>query len=835
METRSREAFQRVIDQFPASEFVELARSRMAELDYWAEAESSLTCDPYDIYLESYPDGLFLEEASVLKQQVMDYEEAREDDLLETYAIFEAKYPESMFADSIAQRIVVLQPAAGSYEVMKTETNTDALQAYLEEFGSTGYGKLVQARLDSLTFPLHFAAQKGYTQVAKLLLAEGAEVVDASNQFGWTPLYTAAREGQNEVAALLLANGARVNARNNVRWTPLIAAARFGHAAVAELLLAHSADIDAKNRDAWTPLYAAALYGHQAVVESLLAGGAKVKITVNGGWTPLHAAAESGNREIVALFLDRGAEVEAKNESGWTPLHIAAQSGHSTLIALLLDSSAEIHAKTGNGWTPLHLAASNGQKTAVASLIANGADITSRTNGGWTPLHAAAEGGHRAVVDLLLAEGAKIDAKDSKEWTPLHLATEHGRREVADLLLVDGAEINAKTNHGWTPLHLAAEEGYEEVIALLLAQGADINAEKDDGWTPLDIAAYSGQKIVADTLRAHGGVGPVEVSYTIRLALTDTTDSFGSISIVPSKDGTPVYEEERPGDGLTFIIGLGIFFGGRGNTGSSRLVNVGPGSEIRFAGDVTVGNLRIVPVPGSRLAFRRRPSGNWAYVSGIGNMIYLDRNELVQLGYHRTVTSCLTLLSAKDEFFREGAARDLGRLTREEDIARVVPELAKLLRDEAILVRRGAAESIGRISPPNCVDLLTETIAVEERRGTRRYMEEALALCAGSTLIGRPNAPQLTNTEAARLYTSGKTHWVESVLAARIQAWSPGAVQLLMQQLDSEDATVRLVAAQLLGSARSIETQNALTALLASESNWKVRTAIKEALKNFEN
>ena len=82
--------------------------------------------------------------------------------------------------------------------------------------------------------------------------------------------------GQTDVAELLLAQGAEVNARTNDGVTPLMLAARKGHRDVAELLLTHKADLTARDNYGFTAFHMAADRGHAAMVELLLANQADV-------------------------------------------------------------------------------------------------------------------------------------------------------------------------------------------------------------------------------------------------------------------------------------------------------------------------------------------------------------------------------------------------------------------------------------------------------------------------------------------------------------------------------------------------------------------------------
>ena len=72
---------------------------------------------------------------------------------------------------------------------------------------------------DGLT-PLHFAAENGQLQVAKLLIESGA-LVDAKYINGLTPLHRAALHGHTEILKLLIENGATIDAKGGVEKTPL--------------------------------------------------------------------------------------------------------------------------------------------------------------------------------------------------------------------------------------------------------------------------------------------------------------------------------------------------------------------------------------------------------------------------------------------------------------------------------------------------------------------------------------------------------------------------------------------------------------------------------------
>lgn len=86
--------------------------------------------------------------------------------------------------------------------------------------------------------PLHVAAMEGHTDVARLVLARGADV-NGTDEAGYAPLHHAALEGHTDVVGFLVRHGAEVNARNADGLTPLGVALLRAHGALAEALRRH--------------------------------------------------------------------------------------------------------------------------------------------------------------------------------------------------------------------------------------------------------------------------------------------------------------------------------------------------------------------------------------------------------------------------------------------------------------------------------------------------------------------------------------------------------------------------------------------------------------------
>jgi ankyrin repeat protein len=130
--------------------------------------------------------------------------------------------------------------------------------------------------------------------MAKLLLGHGADVngtLQAGGDTGTgpleesratdpayhptTPLWEAARAGHADVARLLLAEGADANVpRGQDLSVPLHAAAGEGHLGVVRLLVAQGADVGVQDAGGETPLDWAAGAGRNEVVDFLKQQGA---------------------------------------------------------------------------------------------------------------------------------------------------------------------------------------------------------------------------------------------------------------------------------------------------------------------------------------------------------------------------------------------------------------------------------------------------------------------------------------------------------------------------------------------------------------------------------
>lgn len=120
---------------------------------------------------------------------------------------------------------------------------------------------------------LHFAAARGYTDIAEALIARGARLELTANPYGETPLMMAAAAGHVEVVSLLVTAGAKVNARSKHGSTALeYAVGRATHAT----RMSASGERDSRRREAIEEQ-------QLEIVRYLVEHGAKVNLHSTGG------------------------------------------------------------------------------------------------------------------------------------------------------------------------------------------------------------------------------------------------------------------------------------------------------------------------------------------------------------------------------------------------------------------------------------------------------------------------------------------------------------------------------------------------------------------------
>ncbi|XP_038673898.1 ankyrin repeat domain-containing protein 49 [Scyliorhinus canicula] len=118
---------------------------------------------------------------------------------------------------------------------------------------------------------LLWASEKNQISIVRRLLSENPDLVNVKDNDNYTPLHRAAYNDHIEVARELIAHGADVHARTVDGWTPLHSACKWNNAAIASFLLQHEADINAQTNGLQTALHlASGSKGTKETIELLL-------------------------------------------------------------------------------------------------------------------------------------------------------------------------------------------------------------------------------------------------------------------------------------------------------------------------------------------------------------------------------------------------------------------------------------------------------------------------------------------------------------------------------------------------------------------------------------
>jgi ankyrin repeat protein len=286
-----------------------------------------------------------------------------------------------------------------------------------------------------------------------------------------TPLLYAARHDHVEIAKRLIAAGADVNAKEANGIWPLLMAISNDNMAVAHYLLAHGSDVNGQDWYGRSPLWEAVnvrnLYVHNAtfrngidrgpvleLIRALLAAGADVNARTKDTPPFRHHLLEiTGSLEWVDF-------------TGQTPFLTAALAGDVTVMKLLLERGANPRIDTYHGTSPLMAAAgvnwvlaqtwTEGPEQlleAVRLCAELGMDVNQANSMGITALHGAANRGSDDIIRFLVSRGADLTAKDKEgrsalDWAKgVFLATHPAQPKpstnalITELLRKQGREI----------------------------------------------------------------------------------------------------------------------------------------------------------------------------------------------------------------------------------------------------------------------------------------------------------------------------------------------------------------------------------------------------------
>jgi ankyrin repeat protein len=441
------------------------------------------------------------------------------------------------------------------------------------------------------TTALHWAAFNDNRDVAKLLLAAGANVKATTRDGAITPLFLACKNGSAPMIELLLKAGADANSATETGTTALMMAASAGNPDAVKVLLAHGAKVnDRDGAHGQTALIFAASLNRAEAIKVLMANGADAAITSKvtrtervrfnadgipapdeppaavkedskapaqqkqgrgergaatmGGQTALLYAARDGQLDAARALVEAGADVNQGNaEEKTTALLMAIINGHYDLAKMLLDHKADPNLV--NVW---------GLAALYATIDVQWAPYA------WFPQPITAQESvpYLSLMTDLIAHGADVNAKLGKKiwvrsfgdrsWADPVGATAFWRAAQSDdvaamkLLVASGADPKIATAGGDTALMVAAGLGWapnnttvvpdswKAAVEYCIELGLDINAIDGKGYTALHGVAFRGDNELINFLVAKGAKTDVK---------TKTGDTIADMANGPIQHSIP--------------------------------------------------------------------------------------------------------------------------------------------------------------------------------------------------------------------------------------------------------------------------------------------------------
>ncbi|KAJ5953528.1 hypothetical protein N7454_000424 [Penicillium verhagenii] len=323
-------------------------------------------------------------------------------------------------------------------------------------------------KLEDLLKALHWAAEKGRSNIVELILKQPGIDVDAKLE-NKTALFLACNSKDFKSIELLVKAGA----------SPL---RLCGNAGPENSHVTRSHPLEPPAR------------------------GENLDCKPERGLTALHSLCNNANRmqkscehpmQCVRLLLEAGVDINSRASDGSTALHYAME-GAVELIKPLLEAGADPTAEDDKGVTPLHSTRSF-KDEAIALLLSSGkVNINKpRKKDGKPPLLCYIENNvHYNSIIFFLKYKPDMNATDSQGNGPLHVALRRGPHysELIDALLSAGADPNLKNYAGNTSLHVMKHDITENILKSLVLAGADLEAQNHKGQSVLSAQVPSSKR-----------------------------------------------------------------------------------------------------------------------------------------------------------------------------------------------------------------------------------------------------------------------------------------------------------------------------------------------------
>lgn len=360
-----------------------------------------------------------------------------------------------------------------------------------------GFKALIEKDSTYQDFYLAVAAQKGQSEIFKVLLENGANINTASEQIkdGRTVLHLAALGGNTDIIQSCLAHGLSVNVQDKNGDMPLHDARDL---ASVRALLAAGADVSIANKRGDTPLHQAMIHVREPeIIRAMIASPtADFNKVDSKGMRPLDVLDEQ-----IAFYYQDGnvppelAKIRAEIASKTNPRQDEIQVAENVSAEERLEYTTALRREIRKGY--------HANFSVMKNLIEQGADLNLKGEEGSSCLEEAVGACQYQVVSLMIEAGAnKEPAALERALTsdPEQLGT-YGDPKMVKLLLENGWDPNQVLSYydeetgergEYLVFHSAIGMGNIEVIQVFIDSGADLNKKDENGQTALDLLREQG-------------------------------------------------------------------------------------------------------------------------------------------------------------------------------------------------------------------------------------------------------------------------------------------------------------------------------------------------------
>ncbi|XP_063965477.1 E3 ubiquitin-protein ligase MIB2-like isoform X1 [Lytechinus pictus] len=347
-----------------------------------------------------------------------------------------------------------------------------------------------------------------------------------------SPLQLAVYGGFLDVAKLLIAAGADLDATDDDGDTALMFSVYGNHPEIVKFLLQKEANVNIVNNERRSALHQAVTRSYIECIKILLDYNINLNIQDNFGDTALHDAISGQSKSILSLLLTKGGiNFRLSNKREFNTLQWAAMKGNINAVTKILAIEKELAGiRNIDGQTALHIAARNNFEDIVRILIVQGeCSVDEYTVDKQTPLLLAVGAGHVETVEVLLKLWADVNLPDADGDTSLHVALLRQVifQDVTETILIQKIKDRI-------PDQSVATSGLA-LACLLVEYRADLGHVNNKGQTPLDIVPDTKIHAVLKSFVTDGG-SPGQQIATVFPA---------SVSPHHPKDGSGETQRER--------------------------------------------------------------------------------------------------------------------------------------------------------------------------------------------------------------------------------------------------------------------------------------------------